>query len=43
MKKNDRFIVDIVDIGIDGEGIAKVDGEVFFVPYAIIGTIIYQT
>ena len=37
MKKNDRFIADIIDIGVDGEGIAKVDGEVVFVPYAIKG------
>lgn len=37
MKKNDRYIVDIIDMGIDGEGIAKIDGEVVFVPYAIQG------
>ena len=37
MKKNDRYTVDIIDIGGDGEGIARVDGQVVFVPYAIDG------
>ena len=37
MKKNDKYIVDIIDMGMDGEGIAKVDGQIVFVPYAIMG------
>lgn len=37
MKKNDKYIVDIIDMGMDGEGIAKVDGQIVFVPYAILG------
>ena len=37
MKKNDKYIVNIIDMGMDGEGIAKVDGQIVFVPYAIIG------
>ena len=37
MRKNDKYIVDIIDMGMDGEGIAKVDGEVVFVPFAIKG------
>lgn len=26
INKNDEFIVDIIDYGADGEGIAKIDG-----------------
>ena len=37
MKKNDKFIVTIEDIGINGEGIGKVDGYTLFVKDAIIG------
>ena len=37
MRKNDKYIVEIIDMGMDGEGIAKVDGEVVFVPFAIKG------
>ena len=37
MKKNDELIVDIIDNGMDGEGIAKVDGFTIFVPGAICG------
>ena len=36
MKKNDRYIVTIEDVGMDGEGIAKVDGQVVFVPFALL-------
>ena len=35
--KNDELVVDITDIGIDGEGIGKVDGYTLFVKDAIIG------
>lgn len=37
MKKNDILDVSIVDMGCNLEGIAKVDGVVLFVPYAITG------
>lgn len=37
MKKNDIFTVDIVDNGINFEGIAKVDGAIVFIPGAIMG------
>lgn len=35
MKKNEEYIVEIIDNGFDGEGIAKIDGQVIFVPGAI--------
>ena len=35
LKKNEEYIVDIIDNGFEGEGIAKVDGQVVFVPNAI--------
>lgn len=31
INKNDEFIVDIIDYGADGEGIAKIDGYIIFV------------
>jgi len=37
IKKNDEFIVDIIDNGLKGEGIAKIDGFTIFVPGAIKG------
>lgn len=37
MKKNEELIVDIIDNGINGEGIAKVDGIPIFIPNAIKG------
>ena len=37
MNKNEEFVVDIVDCGMNGEGIAKVDGFTVFVPGAIAG------
>ena len=37
IQKNEEYIVDIVDNGIDGEGIAKIDGYTLFVDGAIIG------
>ena len=37
MKKNETVLVKIEDIGIDGEGIGKVDGYTLFVKDAIIG------
>lgn len=37
MKKNDKITVTIEDIGVNGEGIGKVDGYTLFVKDAIIG------
>ena len=37
MKKNEELIVEIIDNGISGEGIAKVDGIPVFIPNVIKG------
>ncbi len=37
IKKNDILDVDIIDMGYNMEGIAKHDGVVLFVPFAIVG------
>lgn len=37
MKKNDWITLEITDMGVDGEGIGKVDGMTFFVKDALIG------
>lgn len=37
INKNDEYIVDIVDNGLKGEGIAKIDGFTIFVPNVIKG------
>lgn len=37
IKKNDKKVVDIISYGYNGEGIAKIDGMVVFVPYAMQG------
>lgn len=37
VKKNEEYIVDIIDNGFQGEGIAKIDGYTIFVPNAIKG------
>ena len=37
INKNEEYIVKIVDNGIDGEGIARVDGYTLFVDGAIKG------
>ena len=37
MKKNEEYIVDIIDNGMTGEGIAKIDNFTIFVPDAIVG------
>ena len=36
-KKDDRLVIDIVDIGNDGEGIGKIDGYTLFVKDALPG------
>lgn len=37
LQKNQKYIVKIVDLGSNGEGIAKIDGFTVFVPFALIG------
>ena len=37
MEKNEKVIVKIEDIGVNGEGIGKVEGYTLFVKDAIIG------
>ena len=37
MKKNEEYIVEIIDNGFEGEGIAKIDGFTVFIPNAIKG------
>ena len=37
MQKNDTAVVEITDIGVNGEGIGKVDGYTLFVKDAVIG------
>lgn len=37
VKKNEKYIVDIIDNGFGGEGIAKIDGFTIFIPNTIKG------
>ena len=37
IKKNQEYVVKIIDNGFEGEGIAKIDGLTVFVPNAIKG------
>ena len=37
IKKNEKYIVDIIDNGIEGEGIAKIDNFAIFIYGAIKG------
>lgn len=37
VKKNEEYIVDIIDNGFDGEGIAKIDNFTIFIPETIKG------
>ncbi|MBR1802602.1 MAG: 23S rRNA (uracil(1939)-C(5))-methyltransferase RlmD [Clostridia bacterium] len=37
VKKNEEYIVEIIDNGFEGEGIAKIDGYTTFIPGAIKG------
>ncbi len=36
-KKNDHYVIDITDIGVNGEGIGKINGYTFFVDRALPG------
>jgi len=38
-KKNDTVVVEITDMGVDGEGIGKVEGYILFVKDALIGDV----
>ena len=33
--KNQTYVVDILDFGSNGEGVAKIDGFTVFVPFAL--------
>ena len=35
IKKNDEYIVDVIDNGFEGEGIAKINNFTIFIPGAI--------
>ena len=35
--KNNEYVVDIIDMGIESEGIAKIDGYTIFIKNALIG------
>ncbi len=37
MQKNDTAIIEITDIGVNGEGIGRLDGYTLFVKDAVIG------
>ena len=37
IQKNQEYVVDIIDNGFDGEGIAKIDNFTIFIPGAIKG------
>ncbi len=37
VEKNKEYIVDIIDNGYEGEGIAKIDNYTIFIPGAIKG------
>ncbi len=37
MKQDDIIIVDIIDYGMDGEGVAKTENEIIFIPYTVVG------
>ena len=40
MKKNDRFVLKIEDMGENGEGIGRLDGYIWFLKDAVIGDVI---
>ena len=40
LKKNDEYEVEILELGINGEGVAKINGQVIFVPFSLPGEIV---
>ena len=40
MKKNEKIVLKIEDIGVNGEGIGKIDGYTLFVKDALIGDVV---
>ncbi len=40
MRKNDEFILEIIDVTNDGSGVGKVDGMAVFVPLTAVGDIV---
>ena len=40
LKKDEEYTVEILDIGINGEGIAKINGQVVFIPFALPGEVV---
>ena len=42
VEKNKEYIVEIIDNGFEGEGIAKVDNFAIFVPNAIISELLFK-
>ena len=40
LSKNDELTVTIESLGINGEGVAHVDGQVIFVPFALTGEVV---
>ena len=40
MQKNETAIVTIEDIGVNGEGIGKIDGYTLFIKDAVIGDVV---
>lgn len=37
MKNGDKLLVEIIDLGMNGEGVAKVEGVPVFIPHAVTG------
>ena len=37
IRKNEEYVVDIIDYGMDGEGIAKIQDFTIFIPNAMKG------
>ncbi len=37
VEKNQTYVVDIIDYGSNGEGVAKINGQTVFVPFALVG------
>lgn len=39
MKKNDKILLNIEDLGVSGEGVGKKDGFPIFIDYALPGEV----